>query len=81
MPQLYQLLSELCCHLCSIYYTALQINNCLKITSAIKVAPMKMRCMYSGMGKGTSQAECQTAKNQAHSLISCQVTQICQLVS
>ena len=29
------------CQLCSTCYTALQIKNCLKITSAIKVATMK----------------------------------------
>ena len=29
------------CQLCSTHYTALQIKNCLKSTSAIKVATMK----------------------------------------
>jgi len=41
-PQLYQLSSEkkmLHCQLCSTRYTAVRINNCLKITSAMKVAP------------------------------------------
>ena len=52
-PQLYQLLSSyinyclksevsitLCCRLCSTHYTAVQIKNCLKSTSAIKIATM-----------------------------------------
>jgi len=30
------------CQLCSTHYTAVQINNCLKRTSAIKVATMKI---------------------------------------
>jgi len=32
----------LCCQLCSTCYTAVQIDNCLKRTSAIKVATMKI---------------------------------------
>jgi len=43
--QLYQLLSEkktLCCQLYPTHYAAVQINNCLRITSTIKVAPMKI---------------------------------------
>jgi len=31
-----------CCQLCSTCYTEVQINNCLKRTSAIKVATMKI---------------------------------------
>jgi len=45
MAQLYQLSSEkkmLCCQLCSTRYTAVRINSCFKITSAIKVAFMKI---------------------------------------
>jgi len=41
----YQLSSEkktLCCQLCSTHYIAVRINNCLKRTSAIKVATMKI---------------------------------------
>jgi len=44
-PQLYQLSSEkktLCCHLSSTHCTAVQINNCLKRTFAIKVSTMKI---------------------------------------
>jgi len=33
---------KLCFQLCSTHYTAVRINNCLKITSAIKVAPIKI---------------------------------------
>jgi len=32
---------SLLCQLCSTHYTAIQINNCLKSTSVIKVATMK----------------------------------------
>ena len=31
----------LCCRLCSTHYTAIRIKNCLKSTSAIKIATMK----------------------------------------
>ena len=31
----------LCCRLCSTRYTAVRIKNCLKSTSAIKIATMK----------------------------------------
>ena len=41
----YRLKSEvsimLCCRLCSTRYTAIRIKNCLKSTSAIKIATMK----------------------------------------
>ena len=33
--------STFCCQLCSTCYTTLRIKNCLKSTSAIKVATMK----------------------------------------
>jgi len=39
------LLSEkkiFCCQLCSTHYAAVQINNCIKRTSAIKVVTMKI---------------------------------------
>ena len=34
------------CQLCSTRYTALQIKNCLKSTSAIKVPTMKKRTIF-----------------------------------
>jgi len=49
IPQLYQLSSKkktihlaLHCQLCSTCYTAVRINNCLKRTSTIKIAAMKI---------------------------------------
>ena len=43
----YRLKSEvsitLCCQLCSTRYTAVRIKNCLKRTSAIKIATMKIQ--------------------------------------
>ena len=51
----YHLKSEasimLCCLLCSICYTAVQIKNCLKSTSAIKIATMKSKDDFHYEGK------------------------------
>ena len=48
----YHLKSEvsimLCCQLCSTHYTALQIKNCSKGTSAIKVGTMKNTSIMKG---------------------------------
>ena len=41
----------LCCQLCSILYTVLQIKNCSKCTSAIKVATMKNTDNFRFEGK------------------------------
>ena len=59
MPQLYQLLSEkrsihyslLWATVCSIRYTAVRIKNCLKSTSAIKIATMKNMDDFRYKGK------------------------------
>ena len=47
------------CQLCSAHYTALQIKNCLKITSAIKVVTMKNMDDFRYKGKPS----CTTAKS------------------
>ena len=39
------------CRLCSIRYTAIQIKNCLKSTSAIKIATMKSMDDFRYEGK------------------------------
>ena len=41
----------LCCQLCSTHYTAVQIKNCLKSTSAIKIATMKNTDDFQYEGK------------------------------
>ena len=50
----YRLKSEvsitLCCRLCSTRYTAVQIENCLKSTSAIKTTTMKIRTISIAKG-------------------------------
>ena len=51
----YRLKSEvsimLHCQLCSTHYTAIRIKNCLKSTSAIKVATMKNTDNFNYEGK------------------------------
>ena len=51
----YRLKSEvsitLCCRLCSTRYTAVRIENCLKSTSAIKTATMKITDDFHYEGK------------------------------
>ena len=59
----YRLKSEvsitLCCRLCSTGYTAVRIKNCLKSTSVIKIATMKIMDDFRYEGKPS----CATAKS------------------
>ena len=41
----------LCCRLCSTHYTAIRIKNCLKSTSAIKIATMQNTYDFHFEGK------------------------------
>ena len=56
-PWLHQL--SLHCQLCSTHYTVVQVKNCLKSTSAIKIAAMKNTDDFHYKGK----ASCATTKS------------------
>ena len=51
-------LTKICCQLCSTCYTAVRIKNCLKSTSAIRIATMKNTGDFRYEGKPS----CATAK-------------------